>query len=225
MLTAAILDADWAARRLTGRGLRRDHLDPSSADPTAPASFETSVVRLPAELAARLRTVGEAVAAAQPSQYVCPPETLHVTVCGPTHLTDARPADAALDDLRELAPALAGCRLRVVRLGMGDTSLFAGVEASGADLAAARRELAGRWDVATPRGPAALVTARMFWANIVRFTEPPSPALIAAAHRHRRVRHAGFPIAAIELVRTNRTMAPGETTILGRVEVPAILPA
>ena len=54
-----------------------------------------------------------------------------MTVCGPTHLTDTRSTGAALDDLRQVAPSWRGCRLRVVRLGIGDTSLFAGVEASG----------------------------------------------------------------------------------------------
>ncbi len=221
MLTAAVLDADWAARRLIGRGLRRDRLDPAGADPTTPASFETSVIRLPIELATQLRAVADALVAIQPMQYPCPAETIHVTVCGPAHLTAEHPAEAALDDLRDLVPPLAGCRLRVVRLGIGDTSLFAGIEAHGADLAATRRELAGRWGVPTRGGPAAMVIGRMFWANVVRFTEPPSPAFIAAARRYRRVRHAGFAPETIELVRTNRTMAPAETTILGRVEVPA----
>jgi hypothetical protein len=225
VLTAAILDADWVARRLIGRGLRRDRLDPAGADPTAPAAFETSVIRLPGPLAARLAAVAAQIAMAQPGQYVCPPDTLHVTVCGPTHLGDALAVDAALDDLRGRAPSLAGCRLRVVRLGVGDTSIFAGIEASGADLGAVRRALVRGWDVPTRGGPASLVTDRMFWANLVRFTEPPSKALVTAARRHRRVRHAGFPVTTIELVRTNRTMAPGETTTLGSVEVPAIRPA
>ena len=154
MLTAVVLDADWLTRRLTGRGLRRDRLDPAGADPTAPASFETSVIRLPIELATRLRDVAAEIALAQPAQYVCPPETVHVTVCGPTHLADAAATVAALDDLRAVVEPLAGSRLRVVRIAVGDTSLFAGVEAVGADLVAARDHLARRWGVPGRSGPA-----------------------------------------------------------------------
>lgn len=224
MLTSVALDADRVVRRLTGRGLRRDRLDPAHADPTAAAAIETSVIRLPIELANGLHDLAAGIARAQPGQYVCPPESVHVTVCGPIHLAEPPAIDAAIADLREIATTLAGGRLKVVRIAVGDTSLFAGVEPLGVDLAGARGELARRWGVPARPGLAGIVARRLFWANLVRFTMPPSAGFIASADRHRRAVTMTFPIGAVELVRTNRAMAPAATTVLGRIEVPGLGP-
>lgn len=220
MLTSLALDADRIVRRLTGRGLRRDTLNPGDADPTAPASIVTSVIRLPAESAACLGDLAARIAVAQPVHYVCPPETVHVTVCGPMRLADDAATEAALADIAEVAATLAGGRLRVVRIAVGDTSLFAGIEVVGADLVSARAHLARRWGVQRRPGLGGLVARRLFWANLIRFVEPPSAGFLLAADRHRRASGPPFPLGAIELVQTNRAMAPGATTVLGRVEVP-----
>jgi len=221
VLTAALLDLDWLAQRAIGRGLRRDAIDPDGADPGAPASFTTSVIRLPADLAARLEGVAASLAETQPGQYLCPAGTIHVTVCGPLPASGGPGDDEALADLRVVAPRLAGGRLRVVRLGLGDTSVFAALEAEGADLLGIRRELAARWGVAGRPGIGGAIASRLLWANLVRFSVPASPALRAAVGRVRRPVHAGVPIEAVELVRTNRAMSPERTTVLGRVDVAA----
>lgn len=219
MLTAALLDLDWLAQRATGHGLRRDAIAPDGADPDAPAIFTTSVIRLPTDLAARLASVAEDIAAAQPGHYVCPAESIHVTVCGPLPAVVGPAGDVALADLRVVAPRLAGGRLRVVRLGLGGTSVFAALDVDGADLLGVRRELAGRWDVEGRPGIGGRIAARLLWANLVRFSVPPSPALRAAVGRRRHPVHAGVPIEAVELVQTNRAMSPERTTVLGRVEI------
>jgi len=225
MLTAAIVDADWAVRRCAGRGLRRDVIEPDAGDPDAPATFETAVIRLPGSLAARLASVAVAIAAVQPTQYVCPPDTVHVTLCGPIHPPDDAARAVAIADLRDLASRLAGCRLRVVRLTLGDTSVFAAVEASGADFVGVRRELMRRWGIAGRHGPGGVIAGRLLWANLIRFTEPPSSALVEAVGRVRRVHHTGFVPAWIELVRANHAMSAPRTTVLARVEIPSSVEA
>jgi len=218
MLTAALLDLDWAARRVLGRGLRRDALVADGADPDVPATFTTSVIRLPPGLASRLEAVAADVASIQPRQYVCPAGSIHVTLCGPLD-DDVVTTDDALVDLRDVASRLRGGRLRVVRLGLGDTSVFAALEPVGMDFSGARRELARRWAVPGRPGLAGPIASRLLWANLIRFVEPPSPALVTALARRRRASHSGFEVDAVELVRTNRAMGPDRTTVLGRVEV------
>ncbi len=219
-LTTAVIDADWMVRRRTGLGLRRDRLDPDGADPDAPASFATSVIRLPAGLATRLEAVAETIAQAQPGQYVCPARTIHVTVCGPIHVPDGQTTAVAISDLLAVAPRLVGGSLKVVRIGVGDTSVFAALDEVDLDLRGARRELARRWAVAGRGGIGGIVAGRLLWANLIRFTRPPSRELFDAVQRVRRVRHAGFSPEAVELVSTNRTMSDRRTTLLARVEIP-----
>lgn len=218
MLTELILDVDWVARRTVGRGFRRDAILPDGADPAATATFATCVIRLPLDLAERLETAATRIAGVQPGHYVCPAESIHVTVCGPLPRLGPQPG-AAAEDLRALAPRLSGGRLRVVRLGIGDTSVFAALEVEGADLLAVRRELARRWGVASRQGLAGPMARRLLWANLIRFGAPPSRALIDAVAGRRHPAHRGFPIEAVELVWANRAMSPERTTVLGRVSV------
>lgn len=217
MITASLLDADWAARRLTGRGLGRDAFDPTAADPDRPANFTTSIVVLPPSIATRLHATAATIAGAQAGHYVQPVETIHTTVCGPIDPDRGPSVDRALDDLRDVAITLTGCRLRIVRLGVGDTSVFAGLEVSGADLGRARRELGVRWGVEGRPGPMGWIAGRLFWANLVRFGVPPSASVFDAFGRARRVRSVAFDVEGIDLVRTNRSMAPAQTSWLGRV--------
>lgn len=216
MLTSAMLEAEWILRRVTGRGLRGGAIEPADADPDAPADIVTSVIWLSPAIAVRLHELAVGFVAAQPGQYAYPAESIHSTVVGPA----GRPGQGTssiLDDLREVAPMIAGTRLRVAGIYLGSATVFARLEASGGDIVGARRALRDRWDSTGSTGVERLLRERLVWTTIVRCTAPPSRAFIAAVARHRRVRTEWFLVDAIELARTNRVMAAGRTVSLGEI--------
>jgi hypothetical protein len=218
MLTAPLLEAEWVLRRLTGRGLRDGPIDPSYADPDAPADIVTSVIRLPPAVAARLHDLAASVVEQQPGQYAYPAEAIHTTLVGPA----GRPGQTVasiLDDIRDVAPLIAGTRLRVAGLYLGPSTVFARLEASGGDLTRARHLLRDRWATAPERGLERLLRERLLWTTIVRLSAPPSRDFVSAVARRRRIRSDPFPLEAVELARTNRVMARGRTTSLGQVAI------
>ena len=219
VMSGLVIDLDWAARRTIGRGFRRDVITPDAIDPDAPASFVTCVLRLPRDLADRLEAIATTIASTQPGHYVCPAESIHVTVCGPLPACDPMQIEAAVADLRALAPSVSRCRLRVARISIGDTSAFASIEVDPEDFLALRHELARRWGVVGRGGLSGTVAAGLLWANLIRFREAPSAALVDAVARRRHPAHRGFPIESIELVCINRIMAPAMTSVLARVDV------
>jgi hypothetical protein len=218
MLTSAMLEAEWILRRLTGRGLRSRPIEPSEADPDAPADIVTSVIWLPPAIAHRLHDLAEEFVAVQPGQHAYPAESIHATVVGPAGRPGETPA-SILEDLREVAPMVTGTRLRVAGLHLGSATVYARLEASGGDLVGARRVLRDRWAGTDSTGVERILRERLLWTTIVRCTAPPSRAFVAAVARRRRIRSEPFPIEAIELARTNRVMAAGRTVSLGRVPV------
>jgi hypothetical protein len=224
MLTSAMLEAEWLLRRLTGRGLRSRPIEPADADPAAPADIVTSVIWLPPGIATRLHELAAEFAAVQPGQHAYPAESIHATVVGPAGRPDQSPA-SILDDLRGVAPMIAGTWLRVAGLHLGSATVYARLEASGGDLVGARHVLRERWASTDSTGVERLLRDRLLWTTIVRCTLPPSPAFVAAVARRRRISSERFPITAIELARTNRVMAANRTVSLGRVPVAGSTPA
>ncbi len=220
MLTSALLEVEWLLRRLAGRGLRNRRIDPDHADPGAPSDIVTSVVWLPPAIAPRLHDLATELAAVQPGQFAYPVASIHMTVVGPAGRPDQPPA-SILDDLRDVAPMVAGTRLRVTGLHFGSSTVYARIEASGGDLVGARRVLRGRWGTRGSTGIEAVFRDRLMWTTIIRCTVRPTPAFIAAVARRRRIRSDSFLIESIELARSNRVMAEAATIALGTVPIPA----
>ena len=223
MLTSAMLEAEWLVRRLTGRGLGDRPIDPEEADPDAPADIITSVIWPPPALARRLHELAAELVATQPGQHAYPAESIHITIVGPAGRPDQAPA-SILDDLRDVAPMVAGTRLRVTGLHLGPSTVFARIEGTGGDLVGARRALRDRWGRPGSTGVERLLRERLQWTTIVRCTAPPSPAFIAAVASRRRIRSEAFPVEVIELARSNRVMAARRTVSLGQVRVASELP-
>ncbi len=223
MLTSAMLEAEWLLRRLSGRGLSDRPIDPGEADPDAPADIITSIIWPPPALARRLHELAAEFVVKQPGQHAYPAESIHITVVGPAGRADQAPA-AILEDLREVAPMVAGTRVRVTGLHLGPSTVFARIEGTGGDLVGARRALRDRWGRPASTGVERLLRERLQWTTIVRCTAPPSPAFIAAVASRRRIRSEPFPVEVIELARTNRVMAVGRTVSLGRVRVAVARP-
>ena len=137
-----------------------------------------------------------------------------MTVVGPAGRPDQPPA-SILDDLRDIAPMVAGTRLRVTGLHFGSSTVFARIEASGGDLVGARRVLRGRWGTPGSTGIEAVFRDRLMWTTIVRCTAPAD----AGVHRggraptpdpERLVRDRGHRAA-----RSNRVMAAGRDGLAG----------
>ncbi len=220
MLTTALLEVEWLLRRLTGRSLRDGRIDPGHADPAAPADIVTSVVWLPPAIATRLADLAAGFAAVQPGQFAYPAASIHMTGGGPAGRPGAS-TESILEDLRDIAPMLAGTRLRVTGLHFGSSTMYARIEASGGDLVGARRVLRESWSSTPSIGVEAVFRDRLMWTTIVRCAARPTPAFVAAVARRRRIRSDSFPIEAIELARSNRVMAPAMTVSLGTVPVAA----
>lgn len=220
MLTSALLEVEWLLRRLTGRGLRNGRIDPDHADPAAPSDIVTSVVWLPPAIAARLHDLAVEFAAVQPEQFAYPATSIHTTVVGPAGHPDQPPA-SILEDLRDVAPMVAGTRLRVTGLHFGSSTVYARIEASGGDLVGARRVLRGRWGTRGSTGIEAVFRDRLMWTTIVRCTVRPTPDFVAAVARRRRIRSDSFAIESIALARSNRVMAEAGTVSLGAVPISA----
>jgi hypothetical protein len=223
MLASAVLEADWVLRRVSGRGLRGGSIDPTHADPAAPAEILTSVIWLPPAIAGRLHELGAAFVAEQPGQYAYPAESIHMTLVGPA----GRPGQAGpsvLEDLGDVAPLIGGTRLRLAGLHLGAATVFARLEASGDGLVDARRVLRDRWASAAPSRIERLLRERLMWATIVRFTAPPSAAFIDRVARHRRIRSDWFPIEAVVLARSNRVVAARRTTSVGEIRLVSSMP-
>ncbi len=224
MLASVVLEADWILRRASGRGLRAGSIDPAHADPDAPPEILTSVVWLPPLVTGRLHELGVAFSAVQPGQYAYPSRSIHMTLVGPAG-RPGQDSPSVLDDLRAVAPLLAGTRLALAGLNLGSSTVYARLEASGDGLVEARRLLRDRWASAAPSRIERLLRERLMWATIVRFTAPPTPAFIEAVARRRRIHSDPFPIESIVLARSNRVMAAGRTVPVGEVRLDPTVPA
>ncbi len=194
-------------------GLLRPDPRPEEADPLAPGSILTTLLRFPPGPALVLAGQGRELLAIDPGQYAYPPESLHVTLADATGLD---PAGAAAD-LRSLAPALHGCRGRIVGFGLSRRTAFAALMVDPA-LGDARGRLRAQW---ARSGPAALperLLSRMWYANFLRLVHQPAPELI---HRLRQLPVVTEPFAfpRVELVRTNKVMAAGRTAGLAAFDL------
>ena len=145
-----------------------------------------------------------------------------MTVVGPAGRPGA-PTAAILEDLRDIAPMVAGTRLRVTGLHFGSSTVYAQIKGSGGDLVGARRVLRERWASTPSIGVEAVFRDRLMWTNqLIRCTVRPTPEFVAAVARRR-----GFPGRLVP-DRGDRAgpgatgvMAEAMTVSLGTVPIPA----
>jgi 2'-5' RNA ligase len=207
----------WAATRATA-GRRTFTLPPTGA---AAAVHLTTVVRLPATVAAALAPTLDRLRAVGPRHHYYPPETMHVTVqnldalAPPAAPPPAGPAPPP-DGLVELVAARAPFRLTVRGLGVAPGAVFALALPGDATMASLRAALAGLTGGQSPRDR---LGRGLGHANLVRFSGPVTAGFLAELARLRRQDFGTFIVDEVELVRTDRLLSPEGTTTLGRLRL------
>jgi 2'-5' RNA ligase len=202
----------WVATRATAG--RRAFTPPPSGP--AAAVHLTTVVRLPATMAAALAPALDRLRAVGPGHHYYPPETMHVTVQNLDALAPAAGPAPLPDELAELVAARAPFRLAVRGLGVAPGTVFALALPGDATMASLRAGLAGLTGGPGPRGR---LGRGLGHANLVRFSGPVTAGFLAELARLRRQDFGTFTVDEVELVRTDRLLSPEGTTTLGRLRL------
>jgi len=187
----AFLHSTWLACALR---LLKPQPRPEEADPLAPPTIETSILRLPLSIANELRACTSVLEGLEPGHYYYPPESMHITLAAPGSGGDGR---SAVEDVRAIAPRLVGARARVIGVGLSNRTLFAAIVAD-PSLAAARLSLRRAWGQSRGSLVSDLVSSRVWHANIVRFRTGPSRHYLARARRFGSLHSAWFDLPAVE---------------------------
>lgn len=212
VLPSVLLHASWLARAVR---LQRTQPRPEEADPFAPASLLSCVLRLPPSIAHQLRAYANELEGLEPDHYYYPPESMHVTLAAPRSTDDAR---IAVTDVRAIAPLLVGAHARVLGVGLTKRTLFAAIVPD-RSLLAARRSLRRSWRQSGGGLSSDVLFGRVWYANIVRFRADPSKRYLARARKTGSLRFGWFELAAVEVVRTNKVMSPACTVVLARIPI------
>jgi 2'-5' RNA ligase len=201
--------AGWAATRaVAGRRV----FTPPPSGPAA-AVHLTSVVRLPAAVAAALAPALERLHAHGPGHHYYPPEAMHVTVQN----LDGLAPQALPPALCDVVAAHPPFSLAVRGLGVGPGTVFALALPGDATLRSLR---AGLGRLAPGRGSGGRWVGRgLGHANLVRFSGPVTAGFLAELARLRRQDFGAFAVDEVELVRTDRLLSPEGTTTLARVRL------
>jgi 2'-5' RNA ligase len=203
----------WSGWALTRASAGRRAFALPSSGPGA-AVHLTTVIRLPADVAAALAPALDRLRALGPGHHYYPPATMHVTV---RNLDGLTPADGTVAAVGDLVAAQAPFRLAVRGLGVAPGTVYALALPGDAGLRSLRSALG--------RLPAAGRPRRwrpgrgLGHANLVRFSGPVSAAFLAELARLGRGDFGSFAVEEVELVRTDRLLSPEGTTTLARVRL------
>jgi hypothetical protein len=210
VMARVFLRVAWTIRALPFR-ITRPRRD--EANPLAPASLVTTVLRLPPPIACQLRACTSELEVLEPDHYYYPPESMHVTLAAPGSTDDERTVVA---NVQAIAPRLVGARARVLGVGLTKRTLFA-VILPDQSLLAARRSLRQDWGRPRRRPRPDLVFGLVWYANLVRFRVDPSPQYLGRARKARSFRSGWFELPAVEVVRTNKVMSSAATVVLAKI--------
>lgn len=205
-LSSLALEGAWLAGRARLAFGRTHHQLPLSGPEHA--TYLTSVVRVPAEVAERLEPVLERLRAQGSQHHYYGPGSLHVTIRNLDSLSG--------DDLAAAREAIASYppfELEAHGLSLSPQTVFAVVRAADGTLRSLRRELAEL----TSAKPGAL--AEVAFANVVRFSGRVDPGFVRELARLRRVELGSWLVREVELVRTDRLLSPEGTQVLDRVRL------
>lgn len=203
-LTALAFEGAWLVGRARLALRREQHRLPPAG--RGQASYQTSVVRLPAEVAARLALQLERLRGRDPQHYYYGADSLHVTVRN----LDALPA-ARLPAAREAIASQPPFELAVRGLNLSRHTVFAAVHPLDGTLRALRRELAALAGAGAGRLP------DLAFANVVRFSGRVSREFVSELARLRRADFGSWLVTEVELVRTDRLLSPEGTDVLDRI--------
>ena len=203
-MTGLALECAWLVGR-TRLALRREHhrLPPAGR---GQANYVTSIARVPAEIAARLRSPLEPLRARAPQHHYYEPGSLHVTIRN----LDALPA-GDLEEVRRAVAAHPPFELAARGLNLSPHTVFAVVRPLDRRLRSLRRELA---ELAGGR-PGALPD--LAFVNVVRFSGRVGRDFVRELARARRVDFGSWVVREVELVRTDRLLSREGTELLDRV--------
>lgn len=95
-MARALRHSTWLAGALR---LLRPQPRPDEADPLAPPTIETSILRLPLSIANELRACTSVLESLEPDHYYYPPESMHVTLAAPG---SGRRGRSAVEDVRAI---------------------------------------------------------------------------------------------------------------------------
>ncbi len=169
----------------------------------------TCVVGLPAGVALGLSSSIAPLRECDPHQHHYPPASMHFTVLN----LDGCPQERAERAVGAAVAATGPLQARVARFGVGPETVYAELDV-GPELRRLRRRIgrAARRRIGRPKdrlfGGLAVV-------NVVRFTAPVDPTLVAAV-AGLEAPSLEFDVPAVDLVLTDRVMSAEGTTLLGR---------
>jgi 2'-5' RNA ligase len=203
-LTGLALEGAWLAGRARLLLSRTRHELPPAG--RGQATYLTSVVRVPADVAQRLEPVLERLRAHGPQHHYYGQDSLHVTI---------RNLDALSgDDLAAARAAIAShppFELETCGLNLSPHSVFAVVRPADGTLRSLRRELTEL------TGGKTGALADLAFANVVRFSGRVDAGFVRELARVRRVELGSWLVREVELVRTDRLLSPEGTEVLDRV--------
>jgi 2'-5' RNA ligase len=205
-LTSLALEGAW----LVGRArlaVRREHhrLPPAGR---GQATYLTSVVRIPAEVAGRLAPALERLRARAPQHHFYEADSLHVTVRNLDVLSGGDIAAA-----RSAIASHPPFELEARGLSLSPHTVFVAVWPADATLRSLRRELA-----AIAGGTRGALPDLAF-ANVVRFSGRVESDFVRELARLRRLELGSWLAREVELVRTDRLLSREGTEVLERVEL------
>jgi hypothetical protein len=209
----AVASAVHAVLTLAGTAVLRSGR--SRELPRPGVRYLTTIVRVPAEIAAALEPALERLRAADPGQGYYEPEQLHVTVA---NLDGLR---GSLDDVERVLADARPLRLAARGLGLSPGTALLRVEPLDGEFLRLRRRLRALGDPA-PGLRAALVRpalGRIVFANVVRFSGTVRGELLDEVARVGRVELGEWTAREVEIVETDRLLTPDATRILARIRL------
>ena len=205
-LERAVHEALWLAGSTRLRLGGRSHALPSET-----ARHVTTIVRVPAEVAAALEPVLERLRRLDPAHHYYECDTLHVTVANLDRV------DAPLDRVPVVVARHRPLELEARGLNLSPSTVFVRVRCLDPALRELRRDLRG-----LPHRRAALssrVLGAIAFANVVRFSGPVSAEFLAEVGRRRRADFGRWMASELELVETDRLLSAGATRVLARISL------
>ena len=183
--------------------------------PPPDVRYLTTIVRVPAHVAAGLDPVLERLRALDPGHCYYAPEQLHVTLA---NLDGLRVPLARAEAVIAAAPPLA---FAARGLGVSPGTLLLRVEPVGDTFVRLRRSLRALGD--PPRGLRAAAVrpllGRTAFANVARFSGPVSRAFLDEVGRLRPLELGSWTAREVDVVETDRLLSPAVTRVLARIRL------
>ncbi len=127
-----------------------------------------------------------------------------------------------MTDVRRVVASLRGTGARLAGFALSPATAFAALGVD-RDLRQVRQALRGTWGRPDASRPARWLTGDRWHATVVRLVAPPSDAFVARLRRGVPDRAPRVTFRTVDVVHTNKVMAPGRTTTTRIVRARLIL--